>query len=326
MKTAGRAEANRPGGASEIFVTTSDQADRRLDRVLRTRYPDVPLGAIMKAMRCGAVRVNGARAEGSLRLAAGDEVFAPWPAAERPTALRGADGSHSVGYPEDGEPLLRTILRTDDIWCVDKPAGLLSQPDRPGGDSVVTRAWRELSWRREDFRPATAGRLDRNVSGVMLIALNAPILRTFSELVREGLIKKIYRAVVLGQPPSEGEISLPLLKDERANKASSGKDGRSALTRFRTLEPGRDFSLVELELVTGRPHQARFHMSSIGCPIAGDFKYGDRRPEKARGRLLLHAYSISLPDTPILPPNLRGRVIIAEMPKKFTKAELSPEA
>jgi 23S rRNA-/tRNA-specific pseudouridylate synthase len=157
----------------------------------------------------------------------------------------------------------------------------------------------------------------------MLIALNAPILRTLSELVREGLIKKLYRAVVLGQPPSEGEIRLPVFKDERTNKTSFREDGRSALTRFWTLEQGRDFSLVELELVTGRPHQARFHMSSIGCPIAGDFKYGDRKSGKTRDRLLLHAYSLSLPDAQILPPNLRGRVIVAEMPEKFTTADLS---
>jgi 23S rRNA pseudouridine955/2504/2580 synthase len=215
-------------------------------------------------------------------------------------------------------------MKTDDIWCVDKPAGLLSQPDRAGGDSVVTRAWEELSWNRTDFRPSIIHRLDRNVSGAMLIALNAPTLRVLSALIRDGLIKKIYRALVWGNPPPEGEINLPLEKDGASNKSVACVRGKDALTRYKVLKRGKIFSLVELELVTGRSHQARAHMSSIGCPIAGDFKYGrkdgancpDRLPDR---RLFLHAHSITLSDCPDLPPDLRNVTMTAQLPEDFNE-------
>jgi 23S rRNA pseudouridine955/2504/2580 synthase len=178
---------------------------------------------------------------------------------------------------------------------------------------VITRAWSKLSWTRTDFRPALIHRLDRNVSGVMVIALTAPILRRLSELMREGLILKIYRAVVEGAPPESGEVDLPLLKDEARNEVSVDAQGRRALTRYRVLRRGGGRSLVELELLTGRPHQARVHMSSIGHPITGDAKYGGGRA----GRLFLHAYSLSFPDLPGLPEELRGAAITSEPPPEF---------
>ncbi|MDR3321379.1 MAG: RluA family pseudouridine synthase [Synergistaceae bacterium] len=294
------------------FTVTTDQADRRLDRVLRGLYSDVPLDAIMKAVRKGTVRVNGVKSGCAARLDAGDVVSVPWaPRARSTGAARG-------GVPLGSAEGLKTLLRTDDIWCLDKPAGLLSQPDKSGGDSLITRIWAALSWERDDFRPALIGRLDRNVSGVSIIALNAPVLRLLSSLVREGRVRKIYRAVVLGLPPESGEINLPIMKDERTNRVMAGQigqKGQNALTKYRVLRRWRNFSMVELELVTGRPHQARIHMSSIGHPIAGDFKYGDRGGSRGRGRLFLHAHSISLPED--VPGDLGGVTILSPLPEEF---------
>ncbi|MDR1019604.1 MAG: RluA family pseudouridine synthase [Synergistaceae bacterium] len=312
--------ASRTERRPDCFTVTADQAGRRLDRVLRGLYPGVPLSAIMKAIRHGEVRVDGGRSEGAARLTAGCAVTTPW-AAERKRPAQSTVSVTSALKKTTAAPKLRTVLKTDALWFVDKPPGLLSQPDRRGGDSVVTRAWDELDWRRDDFRPALVGRLDRNVSGVMMIALDAPTLRLLWSFMSEGLVKKIYRAVVYGRPdPAEGEIDITLRKDKLSNMVTAG-EGQEALTRYRVLDVGAVFSLVELELVTGRPHQARVHMSAIGHPIAGDSKYGPKRrcftQTRVKNRVFLHAYSLGLPDHPSLPSDLRGVTVVSRLPEAF---------
>jgi 23S rRNA pseudouridine955/2504/2580 synthase len=217
-----------------------------------------------------------------------------------------------------GREKLITLFKNDDLWCVDKPAGLLSQPDRAGGDSAVTRAWAELRWDRRDFRPALIGRLDRNVSGVSAIAMNAPALRSLSEAARNSVIGKIYVAVVSGIAPEEGEISLPLVKDPQKNfvrAALPGEKGMDARTRFRLLERRGKTSLLEVELATGRPHQARIHLASMGHPILGDAKYGSRAARQSR--LMLHAHRMSFPDIPEIPEALRGLAVVSPVPQSF---------
>jgi 23S rRNA pseudouridine955/2504/2580 synthase len=300
--------------SGSVFEATKDQADRRLDRVLRGMFPEVSLGAIMKGMRDGSVRVNGNKALPGTRLSERDAVTYPWVLARAPEKPLRAD---ETNFPRERGKLI-TLFKNDDLWCVDKPAGLLSQPDRAGGDSAVTRAWAELRWDRRDFRPALIGRLDRNVSGVSAIALNAPALRALSEAARNSMIGKIYVAVVSGIVPREGEISLPLVKDTEKNfvrAALPGEKGMEARTRFRLMERRGKTSLVEVELVTGRPHQARIHMASIGHPILGDAKYGSRAARQSR--LMLHAHRMSFPDIQEIPDTLRGLTVVSPIPQSF---------
>ncbi|MDR1965503.1 MAG: RluA family pseudouridine synthase [Synergistaceae bacterium] len=298
------------------FKATRDQADRRLDRVLRGLFREVPLGSIMKAVRDGSVRVNGLACKGCDRLSEGDAVTLPWPV---------RDEFHE---PPSGEarstpalcPEAPTIFKNGDIWCVDKPAGLLSQPDRAGGDSLITRAWKALNWVRNDFRPAVIGRLDRNVSGVVAIALNAPALRAMSESMRASEIRKIYLAVVSGDAPTDGEISIPLHKEADGNfvrAARPSEAGLNALTRFRKLRSNGKYSLLEVELLTGRPHQARVHLACAGHPIVGDRKYGARACRAFADRPMLHSFSMSFPDSSHLPEGVRGLVAVSPAPQFF---------
>lgn len=307
-------ETQCTSGRGGAFTVTSDQADRRLDRVLRGLYKDIPLGAIMKAIRKGAVRVNGAKKSGGDLLCEDDVVSVPWQVLSETHALPVRTRANV------NTAALATLFKSHELWCVDKSAGLLSQPDRSAGDSVITRAWAEMAWTRVDFRPALIHRLDRNVSGVMAIALTAPLLRTLSELMRNGLIRKIYRAVVLGKPEETGEIRMPLYKDEEQNKVSVDPRGQEALTRFTTLCSNGKYSLVELELVTGRPHQARVHLSQIGHPILGDVKYGGKENRtEMNQRLFLHAYSLSFPKSDDLSEEISGATITSRLPSEFTK-------
>lgn len=287
------------------FYITKDQEGRRIDRLLRTMWPQIPLGAIMKALRKGEVRLDAKKISADTRLAEGQFLQVPWND-DMPL------GAVAVNAPQTKQyPLLRTIHKDEYLWVVNKEAGLLTQPDTKGGDSLITRALGELNWVRTDFHPSTVQRLDRNTSGAVLIALCGASQRLLSELIRERKIAKTYRAVVRGEIPERGEIALPLLKNPQNNMVTVDKEGQNALTRYRRLSFDGKYSAVEIDLITGRSHQARVHMAAVGCPIIGDTKYGDGRGAK---RTLLHAYSIAFPDDEKLPQNLRGVTFTAPLP------------
>jgi 23S rRNA-/tRNA-specific pseudouridylate synthase len=139
--------------------------------------------------------------------------------------------------------------------------------------------------------------------------------------MRGSLIGKIYVAVVSGIVPEKEDISLPLVKYHTKTQknfvraALPGEKGMEARTRFRLLERRGETSLVEVELVTGRPHQARIHLASIGHPILGDAKYGSL--ETRRFGLMLHAHRMSFPDIPEIPGSLRGLVVVSPIPQSF---------
>ena len=289
------------------FHITRDQAGRRLDRLLRSLWPQVPLGAVMKALRKGEVRLDAKKAAPETRLAEGQFLQVPWddeqPAAPVPAV--------SAKFPP-----LATVCRDDYVWIVNKPAGLLTQPDEKGGDSLITRALAELNWTRTDFHPSTVQRLDRNTSGVVLVALTGEAQRHLSELIRDRRVSKVYRAVAEGEVPASGEIDLPLLKDPETNVVKVDEAGQKALSRYQRLGGGAGWSAVEVELVTGRPHQARVHLSAIGHPLLGDFKYGCGRGAK---RPLLHAYSVEFPDDGALPADIRGKTFTAPLPEDMKK-------
>ncbi len=292
------------------LVISADHEVRRVDSVLRAIWPGVPLGAIMKAIRTGEVRLDGRRTRGEVRLSEGQRLAVPWEDGAKEVPRTPQKVSARTGF-------LETLYRDEFAWIVNKPAGLLTQPDERGGDSLITRALSELGWDRIDYRPATVQRLDRNTSGAVTIALTGRAQRVLAGLVRERKIKKIYLAVVEGVTEESGRIAMPLLKDARTNTVRIDEHGQPALTLYRRITVFGGRSVVEAELVTGRPHQARAHLSAIGHPIAGDAKYGG----KGAKRPLLHARRVKFPDVPELPPALRGRAIEAPVPRDMKKYE-----
>ncbi len=292
---------------SKEFYVTADQSGRRIDRLLRGMWPWVPLGAVMKAIRTGEVRLDARKVRPDTRVEEGQFLQVPWEDAmpDQRTADR------DVRIPVRNS--LETIYRDEYLWIINKPAGLLTQPDTKGGDSLITRVLTELAWTRSDFRPSTVQRLDRNTSGAVIVALTGPSLRHLSELIRERRIRKIYLAVVQGRTEESGEIDLPVLKDPSSNTVRIDPDGQKALTRYRSISYGNGWSGVEAELVTGRSHQARVHFAAVGHPIIGDIKYGG--DVKKAKRPLLHAYSLVFPDDEGLPENIKNREFTAPLPK-----------
>ena len=308
---------------------SQDHDGRRLDRTLRSLWPEVPLSAIMRALRKGEVRLNSARVrEPGTRVSAGQSLYVPWEA---------------PGTPSEERPARRgtvpILWRGERALIVNKPADLLVQPDVKGGDSVITRVWAMMEGEAASgshspgYRPAAVHRLDRNTTGVLAVALRGDALRALEALFKERRVSKRYLAIVVGCAPDSSklkshgdawEVDAPLLKDAEANIVRVSREGQSARTRCRRLAGGGELSLMSVELLTGRTHQARVHLAHIGCPILGDRKYGsfeaNRRWKGQAKRPMLHAFELEFPAS--LPPalsELAGRTFRAPLPEDMQK-------
>ena len=292
----------------QVFKVSGHDDGRRLDKIIRKKWPDLPLAAMMRAFRKGLVRVDGRRVECSSRVGEGNSVTVPWDdaAVETPkpslSRLRGSSSTIDIIYADN------------DICIVNKPWNLLSQPDLKGGESVISRVMTTLGWKDTSFFPTPVHRLDRNTSGAMALALNGVVLRMLHEAWRKENVQKAYLALVIGETPGEGEVDSPLLKSGEDNIVGiDASRGRKALTRFRKISGDSSISLLLVELLTGRPHQARVHLASIGHPLIGDIKYGDRKAN-AEWRLLgvqrpmLHSRSLEFRNLRRPGPPLREEV------------------
>ncbi len=280
----------------------------RLDRFLRKNYPHIPLGAIMRAIRKGEVKVNDSKVTSSYRLSEKDRVYVPFEVRE-PVKL-------SL-KPKRGP--LDVLYMDENVMVINKPYGLLSQPASGDADSVVNRAMGLINEHDDGFVPTPVHRLDRNVSGVMVLALNLPSLRILAKLFRNREVIKKYLAIVKGTLIGEGEIDVSLKKDELLLKSvPSKRDGKKSITMYKSLYASERASLVELKLLTGRPHQLRAHLSYLGHPIIGDIKYGGYQECIKRPMLHAHTLEFLVHDGDL--KYLFGKRFIAPVPKDMVKA------
>jgi len=208
-------------------------------------------------------------------------------------------------------PELVVLHEDNHVLAVDKPAGLLSQADLTGDLDVLTLARRMIKLR--DAKPGNVylglvHRLDRPVAGVMILAKTSKAAARLSRQLRDRAMRKTYRAVVEGSPePGEAELRHRLVRDRDARRtrvASPDETAREAVLGYRVLASRGDASLVEVDLVTGLPHQIRAQLAAAGHPVFGDRKYGGAR-RVADGRVALHARSIEFEH-----PVRRERVIV----------------
>ncbi|MGH6934096.1 MAG: RluA family pseudouridine synthase [Dongiaceae bacterium] len=285
-------------GVRHLPVST-DEAELRLDRWFRRRFPDLNHGRLEKLLRTGQVRVDGHRARANQRVISGQTIRVPPYSAEPRIAPRAASPQASA---REIKELARLVLyRDEDLLAINKPPGLAVQ----GGTGLRRHLDAMLDALRFDAseRPRLVHRLDRDTSGVLLLARNARSAAKISEAFRDKTTRKIYWAIVIGIPkPTRGRIDLALAKlpGRAGERMAPDEDGKSAITDYQLVDrAGKTASLLELKPITGRTHQLRAHCAALGTPILGDGKYGGAKaflPGPEMSQLLhLHARSIELP-------------------------------
>jgi 23S rRNA pseudouridine955/2504/2580 synthase len=263
-----------------------EAATQRIDNFLLRRLKGVPKSHVYRVLRSGEVRVNSGRVGPQYRLQAGDRVrVPPVRIAEKPKTAKPAE------FP--------IVFEDPALLVVDKPAGVAVH----GGSGVSFGVIESLRAARPQAKVLElAHRLDRDTSGLLVVCKKRSALIEMHRQLREGEVEKIYTAVVKGVPGREEfELREALHKHVTASgerRVSVGEGGRAALTRVRVMKSGRDFSLLEVRLLTGRTHQIRVHLAHAGHPVLGDDKYGDcdlNRSVARQGmkRLLLHARKLA---------------------------------
>jgi len=293
-----QAQKHSPSRSSQVppqvqLVTISDEeAGQRIDNYLLRICKGVPKSHIYRVLRSGEVRVNKGRIDQTYRLAEGDIVRIP-PIRVAEKSTQNVPGAEFSILFEDAHLLI-----------IDKPAGVAVH----GGSGISYGVIEQLRAARPDAKfLELVHRLDRETSGILLLAKKRSALTNLHEQIREGLLDKRYLVLVHGdwQNPRQ-HIKLPLFKyttPEGERRVRVQSDGLASHTVFNLLRKFDDYALLEAELKTGRTHQIRVHLSSSGFAIAGDDKYGDfalnrllQKPDGTRGalkRMFLHAYQIT---------------------------------
>lgn len=290
----------------EHICIDADEAGMRLDRWFKIHYPGLGFGPLQKLLRSGQIRVDGGRVKSETRLQAGQMVRIP-PMDVDPKFKTGPIASKDLKHADDAELLARMLLHEDDkVFVLNKPAGLAVQ-----GGSGITRhvdkmldAW--ISPKGE--KPRLVHRLDRDTTGVLVIARTRGAAQKLTAAFRERDTKKTYWSLVRGLPRKrEDKISTWLVKEQtpdgdRMRVAKHGEQGADhAVSYYRVIDTAaQTLSWLEMEPYTGRTHQLRVHALQMGHPIIGDPKYfiEDHNwdfPGGIQKRLHLHARHIDIP-------------------------------
>lgn len=309
-------------GVEQIKIEP-DEDGMRLDRWFKQHYPGLGFGPLQKLLRSGQIRLDGCRAKSDTRVQAGQIVRIPPLAVDRKSGAPVT--ARTMRGVEDADVLSRILLYEDDkVLVFDKPSGLAVQ----GGSGVVRSVDSMLeAWRnKKGEKPRLVHRLDRDTSGVLVVARSRLAAMKLAESFKKRETKKTYWALVKGVPRQrEGKISTWLLKEptpdgDRMRVADHGEKGADhAVSFYRVVEQaGQNLSWLEMEPYTGRTHQLRVHAAHIGCPIIGDPKYfeADQNwefPGGLQNRLHLHARRIVIPHpdkgtidvSAPLPPHMR---------------------
>jgi 23S rRNA pseudouridine955/2504/2580 synthase len=285
MPTEGK-ETQTPAAVRWIDVT-GDEAGQRIDNYLLARLKGVPKSHIYRILRSGEVRINSKRVAASARVAAGDRIRVP--------PVRVAEREEKLPAPHFRMPI---VFEDEALIALDKPAGIAVH----GGSGVAHGVIESLRSMRPEARfLELAHRLDRDTSGLLLIAKKRAALLVLHEMMRTRDMDKRYLAGVAGRFRNELQrVDVALashVNSDGEKRVSVSAAGQEAQTVFRRISRGAEASLLEAQLITGRTHQIRVHLAHLKHPILGDDKYGNYELNKTlrkQGlrRMFLHAASL----------------------------------
>mgnify|MGYP001157465944 CR=1 FL=1 len=305
------------------YTAGADFQNVRLDKFLRKKLPSVPVSHLFKMIRTKKVRVNGRRAQPEQLLQPEDVI-----------TVRGDEKQLTAHVPQEerkAPPLdltqLKVLFEDDWMMVIDKPSGLAVHPGSGIHTGTVVDLVREYLGPkafRNEFGASPAHRLDRETSGLLVVAKRRPAMVHFTDVFTHHKAKKKYLALAKGKMhrPS-GVIDLPLAEHQQTalSKSRRGINMQPAVTRWRLLAQGGAAAYVECVIETGRTHQIRRHFAAVGHPLAGDKKHGDfafNREAKAQwklDRLFLHAAHLEFPH----PEDNRRMVMESKLPAELTE-------
>jgi 23S rRNA pseudouridine1911/1915/1917 synthase len=271
------------------FVSEAGDAGKRLDQVVHERLPEFSRSRIQEWIRSGRVRVNGSGRRAAYLIRSEDSI-----------EVEPADPAPLRAEPED--IALRVLYEDDDLVAIDKPAGMVVHAGAGVHSGTLVNAllhrFGKLSGAGGPLRPGIVHRLDRFTSGVLLVAKTDSAHQALAAQFAGRQIEKVYIALVHGRVKSEsGRIQRPIARDpvRRTRMTARLSQGREARTEYRVLRRFAKYTLLEVRIGTGRTHQIRVHLSSLGHAVAGDTVYGAAVKVEGRpplGRYFLHAHRI----------------------------------
>lgn len=297
-------------GVTIVKIKAEDDGIR-LNRWFLREYPSLSLGRLQKLLRTKQIKVDGKRAETSTRLTTGQELRLP--PLDKEKAVKTAENISK----NDADYIMSLVIYKDkDIIALNKPSGLAVQ----GGTNTSRHVdgFLEALKFENNEKPKLVHRIDKETSGILLLARNRKSAEILTKAFREHSLQKTYLALVRGCPQRlSGEINLPL--EKVGEKMEVVKGGKKAVTTYDVLDSAaKKYALLAASPLTGRTHQIRAHLEALGCPILGDNKYcGVERVrlKEVADKLYLHAYKIDLSE--IYGKNM---VIYAELPQYYKEA------
>ena len=284
----------------EIIIKKND-AGQRLDKFLTKAVPLLPKSLMYKFIRTKKIKVNRKRAEQSQMLSENDVIL-----------LFISDEFFSNPDPETVftrlTPKIKVVYEDEDILLCDKRPGVSVIPDEHESENTLINHIKAYLYRNGEydpslessFAPALCNRIDRNTGGIVIAAKTAAALRDMNQKIKDREIGKKYLCIVHGRMEKKEDVLRGwMIKDSSKNKVKvytnrpDSPDARNMITGYRVIDTNGDLSLLEVELFTGRTHQIRAHMASIGHPLLGDGKYGINRDDKQLGYKYQALYSYS---------------------------------
>ncbi len=320
----------------QSYQIKENEAGQRFDKFLHKFMPTAQNSFLYKMLRKKNIVLNGKKAQGREMLSVGD-VISFYFSDETFALFTGRTSDSTSDYEKAYKTLkgIQIIFENSHILILNKPAGILTQKaekeDLSLNEWMIGYLLQEKKISVKDlatFKPSVQNRLDRNTSGLVLCGISLAGSQLLSKLIKERDIDKYYYALVTGHIDKEAEIKGYLTKDNRINKVSIHKEnqgGSEIHTAYKPIGHGDDFTCLEVKLITGKTHQIRAHMASIGHPLLGDAKYGESKAA-IHGKYkkncnvkyqLLHARRVEFPTLAEPFTDLSGQSFTAPLPNQF---------